>query len=592
MKKSPLLSLGASVLGLASSASAELAFVDKLVRGTEVPPVSVTTNAAGNAVVDFGKHGFGWIEVDAEKAGDYLFIWGEYLNERGSVETNDFYTVREGNVRCAVTRGSFAVQGKGLRIPYQVGNGSAYHPGEIGAFGTVMPFRWLEVVKCPFAVTKANVRQVPVYYPYDMTEESFSCDNANLVKVHDLCKHTIRATTYTGKFIDGDRERLPYEADSWITLMSTYAVTSDDTLARRMVDYLATHTTWPTEWKQFFIRLVYEDWMHSGRTDLVRKHYRLMRDVKSWRFLRRADGLLVTRGPSVIAAPDGEKPVDIVDWGMCYRDGFVFRDVNAVVNALHYRNLVELAAMARAIGETADAATFEKEAKATFDAYQKVLFDPAAGCYCDGEGTDHKTVQANAMALACGVVPPGRVSRVADYVSRKGFSCSTYMAQFVLEGLFRAGRADRAFELMTDTCHRSWLGMMAKGATVTMEFWDLTLKERGRVPDMNHAWSTAPANMISRFVLGVEPSKPGWEEVAIRPNPGPLARLEGKVPTKKGSVSIRMEKKSDGTWSVVLETPVPAHFAFGSLAKDLPAGRTDLAFSPGMRAKAGASASE
>ena len=543
---------------------------DKLVRGKEVAPVSVSVNAAGNAVVDFGRHGCGWIEVDAERAGDYLFIWGELLNGKGSVETNELFTVREGAIRCAVTKGRFEGPAKNVRIPYVKGNGSVFHEGEVGKFGVVMPFRWLEVVRCPFPITRANVRQVPVYYPYDMSEESFSCDDANLVAVHDFCKHSIRATTYTGKFIDGDRERLPYEADSYITLLGTAAVTSDDTLSHAMVDYLATHTTWPTEWKQFFIRLVYEDWMRSGQTDLVRKHYKLMRVVKSWRHLRREDGLVVSRGPKAVAAPGGEQPNDIVDWGKCYRDGFVFCDVNAVVNALHYRNLVELAEMARAIGETADAAMFAREAQVTFAAYQKAFFDAGAGCYCDGEGTDHKTVQANAMALACGVVPEKQVSGVADYVSRKGFSCSTYMAQFVLEALFRAGRADRAFELMTSDGERSWRGMMAKGATITMEFWDLTLKEPGRVPDMNHAWSTAPLNMISRYVLGVTPSAPGWASASISPNPGPLARLSGKVPTPKGAISLEMEKV-DGSWRAVVETPVPAVFTLGDLKREIPA---------------------
>lgn len=96
------------------------------------------------------------------------------------------------------------------------------------------------------------------------------------------------------------------------------------------------------------------------------------------------------------------------------------------------------------------------------------------------------------MALACGVVPPDRVAAVADYVAAKGFSCSTYMAQFVLDALFLAGRDCQAIALMTSSAPRSWLAMMAKGATITPEFWDLTMPEKGRIPDMNHAWSTAP----------------------------------------------------------------------------------------------------
>lgn len=545
-------------------------FTDRVVRGESAAPVSVTTNAAGNVLVDFGRHAAGWIEADVSELGDYTFIWGEMVDSNGSVQTNAFFTTRQGTLRCACTHGRFGKAGW-TRVPYCAGNGGVFRPEAVGKFGTVMPFRWLEVVRAPFPITARNVRQVPIHYPYDMSEESFSCDSPALVRVHDFCKHSIRATTYMGKFIDGDRERLPYEADSYITQLGTYAITSDDTLVRAMADYFATNTTWPTEWKQFFIRIVHDDWMYSGKTDIVRRHYDLMKDVKSWRNLRRADGLLVTPGETMTTSPDGGEFCDIADWAKCYRDGFVFTEVNAIVNALHYRNLRELAEMAHAIGKDGDAAMFEAEAAQTFDSFQRIMFDQAAGRYRDGVGTGHATVQGNAMALACGVVPPERVKSVADYVASKGFTCSTYMAQFVLEALFASGREEEAFRLMTSDGPRSWLGMMAKGATITMEFWDLTMDEPGRVPDMNHAWSTAPLNMISRWVLGVVPLKPGFAEILVRPHPGPLKRLSGTVPTVRGPVRLEMTRKAD-RWCVSLETPASVTLDFAGRRQRFAAG--------------------
>ena len=71
------------------------------------------------------------------------------------------------------------------------------------------------------------------------------------------------------------------------------------------------------------------------------------------------------------------------------------------------------------------------------------------------------------------------------------------------------------------------------------------LEEQGRVPDMNHAWSTAPLNMISRRVLGVTPLKPGFAEIAVRPQPGPLKRLSGTVPTVRGPVRLEMAREGN-----------------------------------------------
>ena len=576
MKPLIALLLYASV-AIANASAAD--FADRVVRGESVVPVSVVTNTAGNVLVDFGRHAAGWIEVDVSVPGNYTFIWGEMIDADGAVQTNALFTSQQGTIRCACTHGRFEETGW-TRVPYCSGNGGAFRPEPVGKFGTVMPFRWLEVAQTPFPITARNVRQVPIHYPYDMAEESFSCDSDVLVRVHDFCKHSIRATTYMGKFIDGDRERLPYEADSYITQLGTYAITSDDTLVREMADYFASNTTWPTEWKQFFIRIVHDDWMHSGNADLVRKHYDLMKNVKAWRNLRRADGLLVTPGETMTTSPDGGTFCDIVDWAKCYRDGFAFTEVNAVVNALHYRNLRELAEMARAIGKDGDAATFEAEAAQTFAAYQRILFDSSTGHYRDGVGTDHATVQGNAMALACGVVPPERVKSVAGYVAAKGFTCSTYMAQFVLEALFAAGREDDALRLMTSDGPRSWVGMMAKGATITMEFWDLTMDEPGRVPDMNHAWSTAPLNMISRWVVGVTPLKPGFAEIAVRPHPGLLKRLAGTVPTTRGPVRLEMIRDV-GCWRVSLNTPAPTTFEFVGCNKRLDAGRHEMEIAVG-----------
>ena len=55
------------------------------------------------------------------------------------------------------------------------------------------------------------------------------------------------------------------------------------------------------------------------------------------------------------------------------------------------------------------------------------------------------------------------------------------------------------------------------------------------------AWGAAPANLLPRFVLGVQPLTPGWTRAIIRPNPGTLKSADGKVPTPRGSVLVRWE---------------------------------------------------
>lgn len=541
-------------------------------------PVSFETNPAGHQVADFGRHAFGWLEVDAQATGRYEIVWGELLNDDRAVETNRFYTIDRGNIRCACTTGTFDRVGI-HRIPLQKGNNSVFYQGHWNAFlvpepyGNVMPFRWAEVVKAPFPVRPEHLRQVAVRYPFDLEESAFSSSSAKLDRVYDFCKYSIAATSFLGRFIDGDRERLTYEADSLIAQLGAYSISSDYAPCRTTLDWVSDHSTWPTEWKQYFIRMCWMDWMYTGDTSRIQRYYDVMKNRKMWTKFVRADGLLVTDWRS---RGDDETPRDIVDWAMGYRDGFVFTPVNAVVNALRYRNLLEMRDMAKAIGNTADADSFAAEAVRLQSAYLKVFLDPKTGLVRDGEGTAHCTIQGNAMALSCGVIPADKAGPVADYVVSKGMSCSTYMAQFVLEALCRTGHTQQALDLMTTEGNRGWLSMMEKGATITMEFWDLTLAEKWRVPDMNHAWSTAPLNIATRFIAGVTPLEPGFRKISVAPRLGSLTRLTAKVPTRQGTVALHLDLKGN-VWNVVLDAPAPVSFDFCGVKRDLPAGHHVLA---------------
>jgi hypothetical protein len=83
--------------------------------------------------------------------------------------------------------------------------------------------------------------------------------------------------------------------------------------------------------------------------------------------------------------------------------------------------------------------------------------------------------------------------------------CSVYGAQILLEALFARQEADAALALMTASTLRRWNNMIAAGATMTMEAWDVSLKSN---LDWNHAWGAAPANIVGRDVLGVTPASP------------------------------------------------------------------------------------
>lgn len=561
--------------GFLASLAAVFATSAFAVTGDPSVPQELTTTASHPKEVrpglfDFGKAGVGWLELHNAPRGAYGMRIGEMTNELGQV-TNAY---PKSSIRCQTLWPSVEKPVHRVRMPVDPWNLMGYEE-ETPAVrlpqwdNIVFPFRFVEVLEDSQHALKAeNLVRKMVHYPIDMAKSSFACDNPVLNDVYEFCKYSILATSFLGVYVDGDRERTPYEADAYINQLGHYAIDDDYAMARRTCEWLAEHPTWPTEWRQHQIMMQWADWMWSGDTRLIARSWRLLtEEMLLGRYARPADGLLVTGGERNrgCVIPRGG---DIVDWPRHERDGFVFKPVNGVVNAFHYRNLIELAQMADVLGKTAEAASFRARAEKVRAAYRRVFLDSEKGLFVDGEGTRHASLHVNAAALAFGLVEPNEMPKIAGFLGKKGLACSVYFAQYLLEALFAAGRADIAVRLMASDGERSWKGMMDFGSTITMEAWSLKAKPN---QDLTHAWGSAPLNVISRFVLGVTPLEPGFAKISVVPQPGGLRRVRGRVPTAHGIVSVDI----DGD-RLTVETPAPARVIWNGRVSVLDGGREEF----------------
>lgn len=139
-------------------------------------------------------------------------------------------------------------------------------------------------------------------------------------------------------------------------------------------------------------------------------------------------------------------------------------------------------------------------------------------------------------------------------------ACSVYGAQYLLEGLFTAGEPDYALHLITDTSHdRTWWNMIQQGSTMTLEAWDRKYKPN---LDWNHAWGTAPLNVIIRHLWGITPEEPGFASIQIKPQMGNLTSSEIKVLTLKGCLNgkYKLGKNNVAQFEIILPSNVKANF--------------------------------
>jgi hypothetical protein len=194
-----------------------------------------------------------------------------------------------------------------------------------------------------------------------------------------------------------------------------------------------------------------------------------------------------------------------------------------------------MARLAKVLGREADAVFYEQKSKEAFNAFQQVFVDIKTGLVKDGDTTNHSSLHANMFALAFNLVSTSNKNSVINFIKTRQMACSVYGAQFLLDGLFDAGEGEYALELLTSTKERSWYNMIRTGSTISMEAWDKVYKPN---LDLNHAWGAAPANLIVRKLMGVEPIEAGASVVHIKPQLGHLQFAQLSTSLIRGKISI------------------------------------------------------
>ncbi|MGB6220317.1 MAG: family 78 glycoside hydrolase catalytic domain [Haloferula sp.] len=529
------------------------------VKLVEQPPVKISSPNKKTILVDFGRVAFSNLMIAPPENTDQTITvhFGESL-KNGRIDRKPPGTVRYAKTTLQLT-GSTPILAAPPADKRNTKKTNDKHPPAIltpAEWGVVLPFRWVEIEGWPGELKPEQiVRQAAFSANWDDDAASFESSDETLNRIWELCRYSIKATTFAGVYVDGDRERIPYEADSYLNQLSHYYTDNDTQMARDTYDRLIDFATWPTEWAPHMIFIAHADWMQTGDSEWIAPRYERLK----------TKALLERVGPDGLVASNAQqiKKTDIVDWPKTERDGYVFTKRNTVVNAFHLAAIQRLAVLARAIGKDKEAEEFEARFKKTHAEFQKQLFDEKRGIYRDGVGTDHASHHANFFPLAFGLVPEDKQAGVIEFLRGKGMDCSVYAAQYLLEGLFNHGAADKALDLITADNDRSWKHMVNSGTTITWEAWDQKYKPN---QDWNHAWGAAPANLLPRYVLGVEALEPGWKTASIRPHPGELEFAKGKIPTPRGPIFI--DWTSDDTFSISVKLPdgMPAKL-------DLPAGK-------------------
>lgn len=418
---------------------------------------------------------------------------------------------------------------------------------------SVMPMRYIEVKgwpqKLPTSAIGITAYISSHYEPVGSVRFPGNDErSADLNRLSDLGKHTMVATSFMDLFVDGDRERLAYQADALINQRGWYAVTGDTMVARRTLEELFRAPTWPSEWMSQTILLAWEMYEADGDIDYLRKIYDRL-DIFTLDDFIDETGLINTyneeKAARFVSTTNADYLEDIVDWPPVERDGYDMVTYNTVVNAFAQAAFSRMAQIAGVLGKSSDAENYGIKAENLRAAMLAQLTDPETGLYLDGKGSSHTAAHALFVPLAFGLVPQDRIEATLQALRARietyggGIPASVYGAQFLLDGLFDAGASDIALSLMLNRTDRGWMHMLDTfDATITHEAWDLKYKDN---LDWNHAWGSAFFNVMFRKMVGLEIVQPGWSKWTLAPAQGIDLPIAARLASPDGPIEVDID---------------------------------------------------
>ena len=285
---------------------------------------------------------------------------------------------------------------------------------------------------------------------------------------------------------------------------------------------------------------------------LARERYARLQLFCLINFLDRSLGLLNKPAPNVPGLHAcGATPCagDLVDWPPTNRDNYTFSNVSAVPNGYAVKAISHMSDIAGWLGKTDDAAHYKVVAAQMRSSMVEHLWNSSSGLFMDGLNVTHSAVHSSIIAAAGGVVTdPTVAAAILKALTERGLFdgrvlTTCWIAGATLEAIYALGRvstdgtaAETGLAYMSRSGHRSWIAMMDDwNATMTMEAWSPVDNPGSPHTGMegitfSHPWCSAPAHVIPRLLVGIEPTERAWKRVRIQPQPGSLVSANFTMP--------------------------------------------------------------
>jgi hypothetical protein len=249
-------------------------------------------------------------------------------------------------------------------------------------------------------------------------------------------------------------------------------------------------------------------------------------------------------------------PLGSYDYGYISRRG----EVVAYYNAIYAYALQQTAGTATWVGDAVHHGAWSARSENVRAAFGGAFWDDRAGAFRDSVGDSETHPQdAAAFAALAGLGTPAQRAASLTYLWNHGkqeygntivdsqawdgpnwgwqanLRVYPFISYFEVLARFESGEDANALDLIG----REWGYMMSHGPGT---MWETIGPYGGRPtdkePSWDAGWSSGAAPALTKYVLGVSPTSPGFATFTVEPHTNDLAAAEGDVPTPHGMIHV------------------------------------------------------
>lgn len=408
---------------------------------------------------------------------------------------------------------------------------------------------------CTITDVRFEARVAPMEY-----RGSFACSDPQLNAIWQAGAATIHACTHDF-FLDGlRRDGLPW-ADQLIEAEGADCVFFDTAAARHSLLALTLpHEPTPADLgiidHPLFVPLSFHhDLMMRGTPEFTRTYLHRLRDLLDLYYhLQDSDGLLTARRVQEHAPQRDANWNFFPDWAYDDCIGPDTLGTPTYTQILLMRCFEVGAAIEQAYGQAERAATYRRQAELLRQTIRQRFWDEERGVFYNGldrHGALDRRLSSHAQVwgILCDLIAPDAYQGVFDQVlnnQRHRTGNISLNQHWEFQASVKAGQLKTALA----TLRRAWGGWLAQGhrrfpedlRSADAEAASLQFYGRPFGNSLCHGWAGAAAvSLLSRGVLGITPTSPGYHTCHVTPQLTDLAWVRGAMPTPHGLISLEWD---------------------------------------------------